>query len=369
MKIEKLSRYAYNHVMDRGMKLRQGELDRLTANVRFLIQELQGRDVECKIVDRDYRLLEFQYQGKIRRSMDIVLDTVPFVAFTTAGNKRIARDLVQKAGIPMGVGEAFDSGNIGAAIEYFSSLQTAVTVKPTEGTGGFMVFCDLQEEDEVRHAIVDIQRAVKGMPFLIEQQIQAQKELRLICNRFGDYAAVQKEPAAVVGDGVSTIKELCQIETDRRMLPRRKNCLGPIEIDAVATAYLRKNGYSPDFVPPADQKIFIRANANMSTGGFCRDCTAEITPEAVRIALKILSLFPGLPFCGIDFFCSDLSDIDSYTFLEINPHPATGIHINPGAGDSYNAAAIIANVLFPESAGSGFPDAISPLRFKPGMNE
>ena len=56
--------------------------------------------------------------------------------------------------------------------------------------------------------------------------------------------------------------------------------------------------------------------------------------------------------CGLDFMSSDITceqRADSYRIFEMNSLPGIGMHIAPGRGVSRNSAAIIADMIFPET--------------------
>jgi cyanophycin synthetase len=89
-------------------------------------------------------------------------------------------------------------------------------------------------------------------------------------------------------------------------------------------------------------------------GGFAEDATDLVHPSVIEISLAALQCIPGLPYAGIDFMSVDITRMqtaDAYRILELNSLPGIGMHIAPGRGASRNSAAIIADMIFPETRG------------------
>ncbi len=100
-------------------------------------------------------------------------------------------------------------------------------------------------------------------------------------------AAARREPAHVIGDGVSTIEQLIAIvNSDPRRSDGHGTVLSKIKIDAVAIGVLTEQGVTPESIPAAGRKILIRRNANLSTGGTATDVTDIVHPDVARQAVE-----------------------------------------------------------------------------------
>ena len=95
-------------------------------------------------------------------------------------------------------------------------------------------------------------------------------------------AASRRDPPQVTGDGRHTIRQLVeQVNADPLRGDGHATSLTKIRFDDIALATLKKQGYDADSVPPGTL-IFLRNNANLSTGGSATDVTDEVHPEMPR---------------------------------------------------------------------------------------
>ena len=85
-------------------------------------------------------------------------------------------------------------------------------------------------------------------------------------------AASRRDPPQVTGDGVQTIRQLVdQVNADPLRGDGHATSLTKIRFDDIALATLKKQGFDADSVPPPGTLIFLRNNANLSTGGSATD--------------------------------------------------------------------------------------------------
>ena len=171
-------------------------------------------------------------------------------------------------------------------------------------------------------------------------------------------AVAQRVPAHVVGNGRSTLVELVE-ETNRD--PRRgtghENMLTRIEIDRQSIDLLEQQGYRLDSIPKSGQICYLKATANLSTGGIAIDRTDEIHPENIWIAERAAQII-GLDIAGIDITAPDISrplrEVDG-VIVEVNAAPGLRMHIQPNEGKPRNVAAPIVDMLFPPGTSPQIP--------------
>ena len=107
--------------------------------------------------------------------------------------------------------------------------------------------------------------------------------------------------------GVSTIEQLVQKENqDPRRSDGHSTAMSFIKIDPVAIEVLAQQGFTPVSVPADRQRVLIRRNANLSTGGTAIDVTALVHPEVAARAVEAARVI-GLDIAGIDVIASDIS--------------------------------------------------------------
>src|SRR5262249_25106625 len=99
-------------------------------------------------------------------------------------------------------------------------------------------------------------------------------------------AAARREPAQVMGDGKSTVTQLIEeVNKDPRRSDGHARVLSKIKTDAVARAVRAEQGHTPDSVPAEGERVLIRRNGNLSTGGTATDVTDEVHPDVAARAV------------------------------------------------------------------------------------
>jgi cyanophycin synthetase len=185
---------------------------------------------------------------------------------------------------------------------------------------------------------------------LIEQEFRA-SEFRVFISRRGEYAVLHRDPAHVFGDGERPVRELAHAESYRRMNPRA-SCLAPLVLDDIALRFLARSGRTVDDVPVLGEKVYLRNSSNVATGAVAADVTASVHTSVLDLCAKALSLFPSLPYVGVDFMTHDISapqTAASYRIVELNTNPSIGMHHSPGLGRPRDVVRVIADLIFPET--------------------
>lgn len=329
--------------------IRDDEIKDLRANQRFLVQELKRRKIDVEVFNWEYQILQARYRGKVELFLNLDSSVMPLPAFIVFGDKGLTKEVLSAQKISVPRGKKFWNGDKVKALEYGNTLGFPCVVKPCRGKEGHSVYmpCDtIVELDAAIEAIVDR----SGWDGYIIEELAAGKIIRLFVTKFGDMAALQCEPAFVIGDGIHAIAELADIETKRR--EALGNCLRPVVIDEFVEWYLDKQELNSSSILAKDQKIYLRANSNIATGGFCEDISDKIHESLIEIGYSVLRACPGVPYCSVDIALSDPSIQqfpDSYSVISVNPVPAVGAYMAPGAGKGRDVAKMIVDVVFPDT--------------------
>jgi cyanophycin synthetase len=327
------------------------EFEILRANQRFLAAEMASRGIDVRIFDLDRELLEARFESHCELFSDIDGSRGSYTASIVTGSKTITKRLLERESISVPRGCSFPVEEVEAIVAFAQEfLGFPVVVKPDFGVQGECVFTEIESADELRAAVMVIAHRAPMEKIVIEEHFEA-NEYRVFITEAGNYAVVHREPAHIVGDGVSTIEQLALAESHRRMNPRAK-CLCEIDLDWEASQYLRRRARSFSSIPAYGEKVYLRGSSNVKKGGVPIDVTDRTHPSVIDICLRALRSIPGLPYAGIDFMCRDISQQqagDSYRILEINSVPGIGIHIAPGRGQPRNVAAFIVDIIFPET--------------------
>lgn len=219
-----------------------------------------------------------------------------------------------------------------------------VVLKPQFGNQGKGVIANITDEIELTNAYDHLTKDYKDI--LIEKCING-RDYR-VCYVYGDIIAVsERKPPYILGDGVSSIEALITIANmDLRRGEGHEKELTKIKIDESLLTYLNQKKYSLTSVLINNEKLNLRDNANLSTGGFAIDCTDLICNDNIEIC-KRAAIAIGLDICGIDLICGDISKpLNGGVIIEINAAPGIRMHHNPYIGVKRNVAGHIVDKLF-----------------------
>ncbi|SKA81446.1 cyanophycin synthetase [Clostridium sp. USBA 49] len=226
-----------------------------------------------------------------------------------------------------------------------------IVLKPRYGNQGKGVFIDIKDEKEALRAYSILSKSYKDI--MVEKYIEG-RDFR-VCIVDGEFAAAaERIPPFVVGDGVSTIRKLInKVNKDERRGIGHEKPLTKIKIDESLNNYINKNGWDLNSILPKGTKLFLRENANISTGGIAIDCTDIICKENIEICKRAAKAI-GLNICGIDICCNDISVPlnENGAIIEVNAAPGIRMHHYPYEGKKRNVAGAIIDMMFKEGKGS-----------------
>ena len=110
----------------------------------------------------------------------------------------------------------------------------------------------------------------------------------------------------VVGDALLTAHELVDtVNQDPRRGEGRATLLTKIRFDDIAMVRLQAQGLTAESIPARGQRVILRNNANLSTGGTATDVTDEVHP-AIAAQVVAAAQTIGLDICGVDVVCESM---------------------------------------------------------------
>lgn len=86
---------------------------------------------------------------------------------------------------------------------------------------------------------------------------------------------------------------------------------------------------SPDSVPAAGERVLIRLNANLDTGGTAADITDRVHPEVAVRAIEAARII-GLDIAGVDIVALDIGrplEEQGGVIVEVNAGPGLRMHL------------------------------------------
>lgn len=324
----------------------------LGPSTRAIVEAAERRDIPWTRIGRD-SLVQLGY-GQHRRFIQAAATSATSqIAVDVASDKQLTKELLERAFLPVPRGRVVHTAD--EAVAALKRLGGAVVVKPIDGNQGKGVSVGLVTPEQVVaafHAAATYARCI-----LVEEQFTG-TDYRVLVVGGRVVAACERLPCHVVGDGRQTIAALVE-ETNRD--PRRgeghAQPLTRIVVDDIAQAHLASAGHSLDDVPGPGERVFLRQNANLSTGGTARDVTDLLHPDVIAVCERAARTV-GLDVCGVDLVVQDISrpiERGRGGIVEVNAAPGLRMHHYPSEGQARDAGDAIVDLLYPPGAPARIP--------------
>ncbi|CAO5019196.1 cyanophycin synthetase [Microcystis aeruginosa] len=327
----------------------------LGPSTETIVKEAQARNIPWLLLSAR-AMVQLGYGIHQKRIQATLSSFSGILAVELACDKEGTKTILKDAGIPVPRGTVIQYlDELPAAIEEVGGFP--IVIKPLDGNHGRGISIDVKNQQEAEEAYDLASAASKTRSVIVERYYKGSDHRILVIN--GKVAAVaERIPAHVVGNGRSTIEELIEITNrDPNRGEGHANVLTKITIDKTALNVLGKQGYELTSILPQGAIAYLRATANLSTGGIAVDRTDEIHPENVWIAQRVAKLI-GLDIAGIDVVTEDirkpLREVDG-VIVEVNAAPGFRMHVAPSRGLPRNIAAPVIDMLFPPGTPSRVP--------------
>jgi cyanophycin synthetase len=311
----------------------------------FIVEKAEKMGIPIETISKEFDLLKLSYKGKERLLLRGLLPFNPFYAGMFARNKELTKILLRRNGVR--TPEGFVARNASEALEKLgtSTLSFPVVVKPLDAERGRGIFINIRNEQELEKAIQYIEKMWNNRPSLEKYCIVEERargvDYRILVLEGKAIACIERIPASVTGDGKSTIEALAE-EFNKNRRTRHS-----IVIDSIVEKYLQEQGYSQRDILPTGKTVFLRKNANVSSGGRAIDRTEVMSDFFKEVAERSASAL-GLSFCGVDILTTDITENKcEYWVLEINGDPSHTIHEKPLVeGRGVDTTRLIVEALF-----------------------
>ena len=325
--------------------------------VYALLRSAKDKDIPAFYL-WDEGLMQYGYGKKQVRGVATTFDVDSHLDSDFTTLKDDCKRFLAELGFPVPKGDVVYSFE--EAMEVAENIGYPVAVKPVSGHKGIGVTADVQDKTELENAY---QRAEAGIPeeekkaIIVENSI-AGHDYRLLCVNGRFVAAIERQPAFVVGDGQATLKEL--IDRENSSIKRSDtptSPMGKIQTDEAMHRYLEEQGLKLESVIERDRTVYLRKVANLSSGGFSIDATRRVHPDNIILAQDIAQHF-RLTCMGIDIITADIDQSwkqSSFGIIEINAAPGVYMHLNPAIGEPVDVTSPILETFFTSSKSARIP--------------
>jgi glutamate--cysteine ligase len=343
-KIANVSLAAQNALEERENMQRLG-YQQLELSTQILIQDALKRDIHVEVLDPKSSFIRLTKNAHIEYIMQATRTAKDsYISALITGNKQVTKLILHEHGISTPKGKSFSTAQ--EAISHYPTYKNSkVVVKPTNtnfGEGISFVKKNHQEmfEKAVEHAFTH------DNTIIVEEYISG-SEYRFLIIGEKCVAILQREPANIVGDGKHTISELIEMKnhSPKSYVRERKDL---IKLGEVERKMLQTQNFSPDSIPAEEEKIYLRQNSNISTGGDAIDMTDEMPADYRRIAEQAAAACDA-KISGVDMIIKDIGKqqptTNDYSVIEVNYNPAIAMHRYPDYGMPRNVAGSILDFL------------------------
>ena len=323
---------------------------------RLLIEESLARGINVDYLNKkqgDMAFFELSYKNHFEYISGGIISKMTAITHHCVTNKYLTKIFLERKKINVSKGMLFSKKNIAEAFMFIKKIGYPIVVKKNDGSRGNLVFVGIKNQKDCNLAIKKILK--KNNYILVEKEFKG-KEFRFVVSRDKVFAVTNREPANVIGDGIYNIKELIKAKnSDPKRGEHYRSPLVKIKIDKTIKQNLFEQGININYIPNKGEKIYLRKEAAISTGGDSIDVTDRVHSDIKKIAIKTIKAIPGLAYAGVDFMTNqDISKKptkNSYIIIEINSYPGIFMHYSPYQGKSRNVAKGIIDILFPETRG------------------
>ncbi|MCR4430214.1 MAG: cyanophycin synthetase [Tepidanaerobacteraceae bacterium] len=316
-----------------------------------IVSEIKKRGIPVTRIGEGSMLI-LGYGARQKRIEATITQNTSCLAVDAACDKTVTKELLSMAGIPVPVGMVVCTEE--EAVKAAEKLGFPVVVKPCDGNQGKGVSLNLQNPAMVREAFR--LASEYSSRIIVERQIMGRHyRILVVDGRF--VCASERIPAHVIGDGIHTIRELVDItNSDPLRGENHEKPLTKIKIDPVINMVLARRGMDLETIPQKGERVFLRENGNLSTGGIAVDVTDAVCTENRELAERAASMV-GLDVAGIDITTEDIAvpaEKSGGAVIEVNAAPGIRMHLFPSQGRPRPVAKAIADMLCPENVPS-FP--------------
>lgn len=319
----------------------------LELSTQILLKEAVLNGIEFRFLDRQDNFIELFSHGErhiVKQATKTEVDN--YATILAMENKIITKELMLRYNIVVPNGYGYASQDE-AMLDYPLYSGRSLVIKPNSTNFGYGVSIF-----KSKFTKADYKTALKiafsyDKKVLIEDFVYG-KEYRFFVIDGRTVAVLHREPANVVGDGEKSISQLVAVKNDNPLRGTGyKTPLEKIALGIVEETFLKHQGLDFNYIPKPGEKVFLRENSNISTGGDSIDFT-DIMPQSYkRIAIKA-AISVGARICGVDMIIKNIQNPypeNNYAVIELNFNPAIHIHTYPYKGRDRKLARQILQLL------------------------
>lgn len=319
----------------------------LELSTQALLKEAIKRGVKFTFLDRGDNFIELSNNGiqeAIKQATKTSLDN--YATILAMENKVVTKEFLIRHKVCVPHGEDYQYIDE-AMLDYPLLKHKQIVIKPNSTNFGLGISI-LKHQFTQEEYLKALEIAFSFDTKILVEDFVAGQEYRFFVIGDETVAILHREPANVIGDGISTISELVEMKNQDPL--RGEGYVRPLEkikLDEIEKMFLAAQGLNFESVPNDGEKVYLRENSNISTGGDSIDFTDMIPNSYKRIAIKAAQSV-NAKICGVDMIIKDITipyPENNYAVIELNFNPAIHIHTYPYQGKDRKLAVRILHAL------------------------
>jgi len=357
---EKLSKFIDIFAENFFIGLRLGSLrdDFTSADIQLrstcFIDEAKKRGVKFKAFHGPFGYTN-HFQAKVGERI-FRFESLPIADFANkyasnlADDKEQTKQHLKKGKFPIADGKAFWFWQKNKAIKFgINQLGFPLVIKPRNGSVSRHVTTNIQDVKNLKYAIDNA--VVYSPAFVVEKFIPNTSVYRATVIDFNFVACVKQVPANVIGDGISTIRDLIDKKNNdfHRGEPQQKEfTLYKIVENETTKKLLLEKGYALSMIPKKYEIVYLQKDPFLKLGGDLVEETPKVHPDNSQLFRDIAKFF-DIHVVGIDFLAQDISyswKNQRCAILELNSAPCIELHHFPSFGKPQNVAGALVDLFF-----------------------
>ncbi|EGT3617083.1 bifunctional glutamate--cysteine ligase GshA/glutathione synthetase GshB [Clostridium perfringens] len=320
----------------------------LELSTQILILDAMKRGIEFNVMDKLENFISLSNGEKVeyvKQATKTSKDS--YITALIMENKLVTKEILKENNIRVPKGKNYDDiEEAKRDFRLFKNEKIVIKPKSTNFGLGISIFTGSYSKEDYEKAI-DI--AFREDSSILIEEFMTGKEYRFLVIGGEVVGILHREPANVIGDGERSIRELVY-EKNKDPLRGKgyKTPLEKIKLGEIEEMFLKNQGLNFDYMPKNEEKIYLRENSNISTGGDSIDFTDKIHDSYKKVALKSAKAVRAV-ITGVDMVIDDINEEareDNHGIIELNFNPAIHIHCFPYKGSNRKAGEKILDLLF-----------------------
>jgi D-alanine-D-alanine ligase-like ATP-grasp enzyme len=294
-------------------------------SAQIMINEALKRKIKVEVLDRKNNFIRLTKGKKTEYLYDANYTSLDSQICTfIMENKHVSKIILKENGLNVAKGGIFYSEK--EALDNYKKFKNSdLIVKPN--TTNFGIGINFAKKGNKKEYETAVKYAFKFDKSILVEEFIKGEEYRFLVLGFKVAGVVKRIPANVTGDGVHNIKQLIDLKNND-LKNYKKITDDEIMASEVEANYLKTQGYSFSTILKKGQRVFVRKNSNVATGGDAIDMTDGVNALYKKIAEKGAKSVDA-KICGVDIMIQDIKKKPSgknYCIIELNPNPGLTIH-------------------------------------------